>query len=165
MLLALLVLVELSFASSDSDSTNTTIPAPIVVAASEFWEGCDGPWSSFALRVGTPAQNPRVFVSTAGTDTWVVLDPEGCPSGSESTCPNDRGGLFNPNQSSTWKGEGLFGLGLETNLEYNANGDYGLETVGLGLQTTSGPTMGSQVVAGINQYNFYLGIFGLSPQP
>ena len=57
--------------------------------------------SSFALQVGNHAQTVRVFPSTAGYTTWVV-SPLGCPSNYPSTCPSDRGGTYNSNNSLTW---------------------------------------------------------------
>ena len=50
-----------------------SLPAPIVIPASQDFDGNDGPWSSFALRLGTPAQTVKVMISTAGSQTWVVL--------------------------------------------------------------------------------------------
>src|SRR5450756_806194 len=87
-------------------------------------DGIDGLWSSFALRVGTPAQDIRVLASTNSPETLVVL-PLGCTSAAINPVPNgcasSRGGLFNPNTSSTWQDQGLFGIngdgvGLEANL-------------------------------------------------
>ncbi|TVY42038.1 hypothetical protein LSUB1_G002993 [Lachnellula subtilissima] len=40
-------------------------------------EGNDGPWSSFPILVGSPAQDTRVLISTASTSTWVVA-VQGC---------------------------------------------------------------------------------------
>src|SRR5690349_9568931 len=68
-------------------------PAPLVVPASEFWDGIDGAWSSFYVRVGDPPQAVRVLVSTTAPETAVVL-PMGCPN-NDSACANSRGGLFN----------------------------------------------------------------------
>lgn len=78
-----------------------TIPAPISVPPSQFWDGNDGPWSSFPIRVGEHPQDVRVFVSTAAYTTWTIFD-EGCPSGSPSGCENLRGSFFETNESLTW---------------------------------------------------------------
>jgi hypothetical protein len=67
---------------------------------SVFRDGNDGPWSSFTLQIGTPPQDVKVFISTAGTQTWVVV-PEGGGSSDPSNCPALRGGEFALNQSST----------------------------------------------------------------
>lgn len=32
-----------------------SLPAPIVIPASQDFDGNDGPWSSFVIQVGTPA--------------------------------------------------------------------------------------------------------------
>jgi hypothetical protein len=150
-------------------SQSATVPAPIVIPASQNWVGNDGPWSSFTLQVGTPAQDVDVFISTAGDQTWVVL-PQGCTSSDPSNCATLRGNEFHINQSTTWvpnnfSSGGLFQLGLEANLGYTGNGEYGYDTVGLGWQGSGGPTLNQQVVAGIATKEFYLGVFGLSPRP
>ncbi|KAL8694405.1 MAG: hypothetical protein Q9224_003576 [Gallowayella concinna] len=127
-------------------------------------DGVDGEWSSFDLRVGTPAQTIRVLPSTAGSATWAVT-PGGCEPPS-TDCSDVRGGLFNQNQSSTWKDLGLFTLALEQNLGHNESGAYGLDTIALGLSdATGGPTLDSQIIAGIETEHWYTGVFGLQPQP
>ena len=90
---------------------------------------------------------------------------EGCQSFS-SECSNDRGDTVNLNQSSSRKEIGLFDLGLELNLGRNDSGDYGLDTLALGLSnTTGGPTLDSQVVVGIETNRYRVGMFGLNSQP
>ncbi|KAH8792237.1 aspartic peptidase domain-containing protein [Hyaloscypha sp. PMI_1271] len=152
------------------------IPSPLVVPASQYWDGVDGLWSSFALRIGTPAQDVRVLASTNSPETLVVL-PLGCTSLAINPVPNgcasSRGGLFNPNISSTWQDQGLFGIngdgvGFEENLGYSQAADYGLDTLGLGFVAggANNPTLRNQTVAGIATATpFYLGILGLNTQP
>ncbi|OOQ91259.1 peptidase aspartic [Penicillium brasilianum] len=135
-------------------------------------EGNDGPWSSFYLRVGTPEQSVRVLVSTASPESMVVLSDYGCSTSVFSNAPSDcavsRGTLFNASQSSSWQDLGLFGInqdgvGLEANLGYYQRADFALDTLSIGL---TGPTLKNQTVAGIaTPEPFYLGIFGLNPQP
>ena len=149
--------------------TITTMPAPVVIAPSQDWDGNDGPWSSFTLQVGTPAQDVKIFISTAGYQTWVVL-PQGCTAADPANCVALRGGEFSPSQSSTWvlnngSSQGYFELALETNLGYSGNGEFGYDTVTMGWQGSGGPSLQQQVVAGIATKEFYLGIFGLAPQP
>jgi hypothetical protein len=108
-----------------------------------------------------------VLVSTNSPETLVVL-PLGCTSAAidpvPDGCASSRGGLFNPNTSSTWLDQGLFGIngegvGLEADLGYSQNADYGLETLGLGFVAggASGPTLKNQTVAGIETASpFYL---------
>jgi hypothetical protein len=75
-------------------------------------------------------------------------------------------------------------LGLEDNLNYTGNGEYGFDTVGLQIQNSGGPTLNHQVVAGkaskpllfvslhcpnwnlgIVTKDFMFGVFGLGPKP
>jgi hypothetical protein len=107
--------------------------------------------------VGTPAQDVRVLVSTNSPETMVVI-PLGCttpafkPYSVPSGCAQSRGGLFDFNQSSTWKDQGMFGInqegvGLEANLGYQVDAEYGLETLGLAPGGADGPTLEGQTVA------------------
>ena len=114
--------------------------------------------------MGTPEQTVRVLPSTAGSATWIVT-PGGCEP-SDSQCVDARGGLFNQNHSSTWQDLGPFTLALEQNLGHNESGAFGLDTISIGLtNATGGPTLDSQIIAGIETENWYLGLFGLQQQP
>ena len=146
-----------------------SVPKAIAIPPSESFDGNDGPWSTFAIQVGTPRQDVRILVSTAGYQTWVVL-PEGCTSTDPSNCATLRGGGFNPSESSTWEentfgSNGTFTLELETNLGYSGNGDFGYDTITLGWEGSGGPSLDQQILAGIATKDFYLGIFGLNPKP
>ncbi|KAG7008529.1 amidophosphoribosyltransferase [Physcia stellaris] len=154
-----------------SPRANTTIPAPIVFPPSQEFQGNDGPWSTFTLRLGTPEQDVNVMVSTASYQTWAVI-PQGCTSEDPPDCKDLRGGEFNYNESSTWvqnnvTEDGLFALNLEINLGYgpDGNGLFGYDTVGLSWMGSGGPSLDQQIVAGIATKNFYLGVFGLNPRP
>lgn len=131
-------------------------------------DGNDGPWSTFAIRVGNPPQPLRVLVSTTVPETWVVLE-EGCTGSDGSTCADARGTLFNHNISTTWDDRGMFELGVEKNLDnYTGNfdnGNYGLDTLALGYNGSGGVSLDQQVVAGIATKDFYLGSLGLAPWP
>ncbi|KAF2969051.1 hypothetical protein GQX73_g4479 [Xylaria multiplex] len=147
-------------------------PTAIVIPPSEYFEGNDGQWSTFNLRVGTPEQDVRVTVSTASPESFVVLSEYGCSTSTLETvplnCAVSRGNLFNPNESSSWHEVGLFGInedgvGLEANLGYSLRAEFGTENLGLGL---TGPSLENQTVAGIAAAKpFYLGLFGLNNQP
>ncbi|KAF2113052.1 aspartic peptidase domain-containing protein [Lophiotrema nucula] len=144
---------------------NTTIPAPVVATVSQYWEGNDGPWSSFAVQVGNKGQNVRLLPSTASSSTWVVYS-EGCPADAPSNCQDSRGGTFNPNNSLTWVPNSLFNLGLEENLGFDVYGDFGFDSVTLGWTGSGGPTVEHSVVAGIGDTAFsWLGVLGLNPRP
>ncbi|KAK2628788.1 hypothetical protein QTJ16_001891 [Diplocarpon rosae] len=145
---------------------------PVSFAPSQVWEGNDGPWSTFAIRVGTPEQIFRILVSTTSQETWVPV-PEGCTSSDPTDCGALRGVLafqnqpssgfqvnkvcltfgranrsINGSQSSTWIPENLYELGVGSNLNYTGNGEYGFDTVGLQLPQSGGTTLKRQIVAG-----------------
>ena len=144
-------------------------PKVVTNSAITSRDGDDGKWSSFALRVGNPQQTVRVLISTASVCTWVIL-PGGCPPGApglehDHTCTQSRGGTFAPSRSSSWREVGNYSLNLELNLGYNDPGTYGLDTVALGVNNfPEAPTMNAQVVAGLETYDFYIGMFGLRHQ-
>ena len=147
---------------------SSSFPAPILIPPSQDFDGNDGPWSSFYVEIGSPAQDVKVLISTAGFQTWAVL-PQGCIASDPPACATLRGGQFVPSQSSTWNYSnasmnGTFTLGLETNLGYSGNGDYGYDTVVLGYQGSNGPSLPQQTIAGIATKEFYLGVFGLNPR-
>ena len=112
----------------------------------------------------------RVLISTASTNTWAVI-PGGCPPGApgvsnDQNCSQSRGGLFNPSQSSSWSALGNYNLGTEENLGYSYAASYGSDTIALGSSSyIEGPTLKSQVVAGLETYAYYLGLFGLGRKP
>ncbi|KAJ0118639.1 hypothetical protein J7T55_012892 [Diaporthe amygdali] len=142
---------------------------PLSVDATEVWDGVDGSWSTFIVRVGTPEQYFSVLPSTANQQTWVPI-PEGCDSsrvGNFSNCGDSRGVWpfenenskgFQSNQSSTWETIGIYELYLEEHLGIDGNGLFGYDSVGLGA---SGTAVEKQVVAGIATSNFWLGSLGL----
>ncbi|KAH0547960.1 hypothetical protein GP486_008299 [Trichoglossum hirsutum] len=137
---------------------------PISVPPSQYWDGSDGPWATFALQLGTPSQNVRLLCSTSGSSIWPVL-PQGCAAGDPNDCPTRRGFTFKSNASLTWTEVGLFELPLvaERPLGYTGNGDFGFDNVTVGWQGYGGPTLEHQVVAGIATKNFsWMGMLGLT---
>ncbi|KAL8782220.1 MAG: hypothetical protein Q9213_005586 [Squamulea squamosa] len=126
-------------------------------------EGDDGPWSSFTLRVGTPAQDVRTFVSTSSQVSWIVLQGQGCRP-NDGVCAEARGKLYNMNASSTWRPNGFWQLGYERNLGIYANGLYGNDTIGLGIQGSGGPTLTDQIMAVIGTQQVYVGMFAVNPK-
>jgi hypothetical protein len=77
----------------------TTTPVPFNFAPSQAWEGNDGPWSTFVIRVGTPEQLFHVLISTIGQETWVPV-PEGCIVTDPKNCGVLRGVMPFQNQAS-----------------------------------------------------------------
>jgi len=134
--------------------------------ADENRDGDDGPWSTFDVRLGNPEQVVRVLPSTSGYNVIVPL-PGACNTTSDyNACVTARAGVFDPTGSKTWQDEGLFGVGMQANLGYgDVNGDFGLDGVGLGIAVNPNLTYADQVIGGIVQDDFYIGLFGLGTQP
>ncbi|KAI5356552.1 Putative aspartic peptidase A1 family, aspartic peptidase domain superfamily [Septoria linicola] len=159
-------------------ATNTTIPAPLSWTPSSYWDGNDGSWNSFIVQIGTPAQEFRVLPSTADQETWIPV-PEGCTTAfpdDPGYCGYPRGTMpvdglnssgFATNESSSWEqiGSGIYTLNSqEAELGYGGNGLYGLDTVVWG-NSSSSISLTGQVVAGIADPSFWLGIAGIGPKP
>ena len=104
----------------------------------------------------------RVLVSAASDDTLVVSSL-GCVGSSDSTCSNDRGGLFNPNTSTSWQQHGYYEVNVDQNLGIFTQGSFGNDTITLGLQGSGGPTLQNQIVSAYASNDMYVGMFGLNP--
>ena len=124
-------------------------------------DGNDGPWSSFTLQAGTPAQNVRVFVSTASSNTWIVRS-DGC-NVRDNACFEARGRTFNPKSSSTWKELGNYQLDVDQSAGLSVLGTFGNDTLGLGVQGSGGPILESQVFSTYSSDELYFGLLGLNP--
>jgi hypothetical protein len=158
---------------------STTLPEPFSWSPSQAFEGNDGSWSTFVVRIGEPDQDFHVLISTASQETWVpVID--GCLPTDPANCGALRGvlpfnsqysGGFQVNmvissyfisklrlmvQSSTWNPISLYELGLEQNLNLTGNGEYGYDTVGLQLANSGGLTLKHQIVAGAYKSSSFL---------
>ncbi|RDW69642.1 hypothetical protein BP6252_08662 [Coleophoma cylindrospora] len=133
--------------------------AALSVTPSTTWLGDDGTWSPVQIRVGTPPQWTYLLVSTASAETWIIGEG-GCDG--TALCSSMRGGLFNESQSSTWKGEGFYELGLDQALGFGGYGDYGMDTLTFG---TTGVTLSDSIVSSVNTTEYWLGFFGLGIVP
>lgn len=170
LILKYISLLNLAAAAPNNNTVNgetANTPAPLVVPPSQRWEGNDGPWSSFFLRVGSPVQTLTVLISTASNQPLVVL-PEGCSSTDPSDCPTSRGGIFHTENSTTWKQndltkEGIFALAIETNRDYSINALYGNDTVALSYLGSGAPVLDQQLLGGIASKDLYMGVIGLNP--
>ena len=60
-----------------------------VFIPSQNWDGNDGAWSTFVIRVGSPAQSFRILPSTNGNQTWIPIPSPDCSPG--FNCGNARG--------------------------------------------------------------------------
>jgi hypothetical protein len=70
----------------------------------------------------------RVLPATSWQETWLVWQTVAmCDTsrGVSLDCAEERGGSFQDQNSSTWKDEGEFALGLNNVLGYGGNASYG----------------------------------------
>ncbi|MCJ1396865.1 hypothetical protein MMC11_000055 [Xylographa trunciseda] len=144
----------------------SVVPAPLPVAPSEAFDGVDGNWSSFTIRIGNPPSNSRVLVSTLIPETWVVNGPYYCTENSATNCSATRGTTFSPAGSSTWEDQSTFTLGVDTALGMGAQdaGDYGYDTVGIQITGETPILLDHQVVVAMDTTDFWLGYLGLAPR-
>ncbi|KAF2279520.1 acid protease [Westerdykella ornata] len=147
-------------------------PSPFSFASSQLFDGTDGSWSSFIVRVGKPEQNFRILPSTTGRATWLPL-PQACRPQDPDICGQSRGGYpsqegkygFDYNSSTTWKQIGIYNLEIGERLDIPAKGTFGFDTVGLQVQNSGGLTLSNQIVAGFVTQKFWNGQFGLDVKP
>ncbi|KAF2456605.1 aspartic peptidase domain-containing protein, partial [Lineolata rhizophorae] len=132
-------------------------------------DGSDGPWSTFAFRVGTPPQTVKLLIATSGQETWVVNSGACASAGSEeetALCDRDRGFTFNVTNSESWSDNGDYVLEEESNLGYGGIGNYGFDVVTVGWEGSGGPKLDDQIVAAIMAEEWTAsGMFGVSPRP
>ncbi len=87
----------------ESRTTTTNTSRAFSFTPSGNWDGNDGAWSTFVIRVGTPAQLFRVLPSTNGLETWLPLSDQ-CSQGM-AWCGNARGVMpFNGAFESPYSG-------------------------------------------------------------
>lgn len=147
------------------EEREATESAAIHVSPDDTFNGIDGSWSTFTLSIGTPAQYVKTLISWAGYQTWVV-GPQGCESAADyQACATSRGGIFTISKSRTWDNVGIYDLNIEGNLGYEGNAEFGYDTVGLGGAGVQGPTVKNTTVGSFALTDFYMGIFGLNPEP
>ena len=155
----------------------SSVPAPVTVSPDQGWDGIDGAWNTFSLRVGSQRTLSRVFVSTASQQIWTV-NSEACELkyvdqttntttiSFNKSCEASRGWLFDITESSTWQEKGWFGLWI--GMKYyglSGMGFYGFDTVGLGIEGEEGPTIDNTTIATLKTPNFWLGHLGLHTKP
>ena len=149
----------------------TIEPAPLIAEPSEQFEGNDGPWSTFIVQVGTPAQGLRVNVAINGQETQVVQTGGCSGEGEPANCANLRGNLFNLNDSTSWvstttvwNNTGLYYLGdfVGALLGTYVPGEYGWDSVS--LSWGSSVTVNHSIVGAYIATDYYVGQIGISPQ-
>ncbi|KAK8227639.1 aspartic peptidase domain-containing protein [Phyllosticta capitalensis] len=150
------------------------VPGAIDVAPSGFWDGHDGPWSSFEFQLGPSdsLQRIRVFPSFTAGNLYPLGDP-GCPQdnsaessqrGNLPLCDDSRGGTFVSNHSSDWTPIGSFTWGQSSSAPHvEVNGTLGTETVWITLDNKT-TNVGMQVVNVLSgDWHPWVGFFGISP--
>ncbi|KAF2096655.1 acid protease [Rhizodiscina lignyota] len=168
----------------------TPTPLPFLVKATGKFDGNDGQWSTFDLKIGNPDQEFRVLVSTSGEVSWVPL-AEGCVATSDtgplpSNCSDTRG-VDPSGASSTLLGYnaslskasdpqtlGTYQLQLNPDLDidnfgtaYNISATYYQDSFQLasGVSSSDGSslqlTQSDTVFAGVADANLWVGTIGL----
>ncbi|KAF2109195.1 aspartic peptidase domain-containing protein [Lophiotrema nucula] len=155
----------LSFAIFAFGAQNVTnLGKPVSIPASQYWDGKDGPWSTFRIEVGTVAQQIRVLPASSQSSTWLVLS-EACTD--DSSCSENRGRVYQRDNSSTWEEYGSYELNtfLEERVGLDGDGLYGYDTLGLGWTGDDLPSLEHQLLAGILTEDFYIGSLAVNPRP
>lgn len=102
-----------------------------------------------------------MLASTETVETWVVFT-SGC---NNQTCIDARGGVFDNKSSKNWTEKTLDNLTVESNLGYTGNydvGDYGHDTLAIGVPGQGDVSLDQQLIAGIATKDFFLGNVGLA---
>jgi hypothetical protein len=76
--------------------------------------------------------------------------------------PNDG---FQSQQSSTWHEIGIYKIAAREELGYNASALYGLDSLGLMIANSGGPTLQNQVIAGVVNPKLWVGRLGMDVKP
>lgn len=72
---------------------------------------------------------------------------------------------FQAQDSSTWHEIGIYDIATREELGYNASGLYGLDTLGLMVANSGGPTLESQVIGGVVNSRVWVGRLGIDIKP
>jgi len=140
------------------------LPAPLSIAPSENWEGIDGLWNTFALRIGNPAQVVRVLISTTSQQTWSI-DPQACVNAADqNVCAESRGGVFYSNKSKTWQQDGIYDLFIEKSLNLTGDAMFGYDQIAMGYVGQNGPLLQRQVLGSLATDSFWFGHLGIQPK-
>jgi hypothetical protein len=67
--------------------------------------------------------------------------------------------------SSTWSDIGIYQVPAREELGYNASGRYGLDTLGLMIANSGGPTLKSQVIGAVTNPKLWVGRLGMDVKP
>jgi len=73
-----------------------------------------------------------------------------------------RGRLFDWKKSNSWQPEGDFELGLDSQLGFTGDGNYGLDILEFG---STGVSLNNSIIGSINTTDYWLGYLGLGAIP
>lgn len=116
----------------------------------EIRDGNDGSWSTFQVRVGSQQQPVRLLPATYSFYLSVV-PPEGCPD-TITNCSSQRGNLFQPSKSSTWRfsdhSKQPYGFSTSSNINGSdtvgfGSGSYNVVNQSIHLETDTSRFMGT----------------------
>lgn len=154
----------------------SSAPEPYVFPPSQEFRGNDGLWSTFIVRIGSPAQEFRILPYT-NSDNIIIPLADGCVGEdvvSGTLCGSlhdamasnsrDNTGLV-INSSTSWRNIGIFSLLLGRQWGMQGRAQFGYDTVGLAVQNSGGPTLDDQIVAGITKVEPFMGGFPLGVMP
>lgn len=72
---------------------------------------------------------------------------------------------FQANLSSTWHEIGIYQTATREELGYNASGLYGLDTLGLMIANSGGPTLTNQTIGAVINPRLWVGWLGMDVKP
>jgi hypothetical protein len=108
-----------------SKRSTPVVPAPFSVPTTGVFDGNDGSWSTFEIRVGNPSLKFRVIPSFLSSSTWVPTT---------QGCQTTNTGTFIPSNCSQWRGLDPGNPGYNYKDSVGANG-YDVSYLDLGPQT------------------------------
>ena len=95
----------------------------------------------------------------------MVVLADACPPYTP-TCSDSRGGVVTLNKSASWHDLGSYTLELGQNFGHNETGQYGLDSLTLGLSDEARiPKVDSQIIAATKANRYHVGLFGLTNKP
>ncbi|KAH7405980.1 aspartic peptidase domain-containing protein [Phaeosphaeria sp. MPI-PUGE-AT-0046c] len=165
---SIVALTSSAFAADEAVSAN--LGKPLNILPSQFWDGTDGPWSTFRIGVGSGStQQFRVLPASGQSSTLLVL-PEVCPSTSTDSgkdCSEQHGGLYMRNESKTWNMRGEYRLDtyLEQRVGTEGDGLYGFDDLSLGWTGDGLPIIKNQSIAGTITSTLPIGSLAINSRP
>ncbi|KAH8712171.1 aspartic peptidase domain-containing protein [Phaeosphaeriaceae sp. PMI808] len=140
-------------------------PIPIVVSASQRWEGNDGSWSTFEIQIGN-AQNVRLLPSTASSVTSVIIGEGNCAFGATANCTDLHGGVFDWQKSNTWEPLANTSLRVDDFVNKTVQANFGFEKIKLSAPVAEVAVVNKALIAGVPGTNLtWFGTLGLNPRP